>query len=130
MPSDTILKKTGQVIDKLGGNAALGRALGVARNNPSNWRAAGRFPAWTLPQITAALWEQGKTAAPALFAGKPKGKHRKKRKRPIRQARASTRRRSIKKNGGDHGRKRMVKRTDRAPQGAMERGEIGLANRS
>jgi hypothetical protein len=24
----------------------------------------------------------------------------------------------------------MVKRTDRAPQGAMERGEIGLANRS
>jgi hypothetical protein len=137
MPSDRILTKTGQVIDKLGGNKALGLALGVARNNPSNWRAAGRFPGWTLPEISALLVPLGYFAAGELFAGKPKPHKphkRKKRKRIVRRA-GTTTRRQISKNGGGHGKRkrtrqtRMVRRPDRAPQDAMERGQVGLGDR-
>jgi hypothetical protein len=136
MPRDTVLKKASQVIDKLGGNAALGRALGVARNNPCNWRLAGRFPGWTLPEISALLVPLGYFAAGELFAGKPKPHKRhkgKKRKRIVRHADATSRRRNT-KNGGDNGRKartrqsrtRMARRTDRSPQGAMDERVDGL----
>lgn len=61
-----LLSTTGDVIDVLGGNAAVARRFGVSPQVVSNWRV-GTFPSKTYVAIQAELKPMGYTAAPSLF---------------------------------------------------------------
>ena len=55
------------VIDALGGTAAVARLTDRKMQHVSNWRAAGRFPADTFLVIGVALTAIGKAAPPTLW---------------------------------------------------------------
>lgn len=65
------LNSTGEVIDVLGGNPAVGELTGSNANAVSNWRGFNLFPAWTYLSITKALSAIGKSAPDSLWKMQP-----------------------------------------------------------
>ncbi|WP_375453753.1 hypothetical protein [uncultured Methylobacterium sp.] len=62
-----LLQTTGEVIDALGGTAAVARRMGRRMTVVSNWRTGGNFPANTYLTFTAALADIGKEAPARLW---------------------------------------------------------------
>jgi hypothetical protein len=61
------LKSSIEVIDKLGGTAAVAELTGRKYNAVWMWRAFGKFPANTYLAIQSALKERGLEAPPELW---------------------------------------------------------------
>lgn len=59
------------VLNAVGGFRALASLIGVSTTLTYRWREAGRFPAYTLDRIEAALNPRGLTVARALFDFEP-----------------------------------------------------------
>jgi hypothetical protein len=62
------LTTTAQVMDELGGNAAVAALTGRKYNAAANWRAFDAFPANTFLIMTTALREKGCTAPASLWS--------------------------------------------------------------
>jgi hypothetical protein len=66
----TNLETATEVIDLLGGNAAVGRLTSSTPKAVSNWRGFGRFPATTYLVIKAELIRHGHSAPDHLWSMK------------------------------------------------------------
>lgn len=64
------LLTTGDVIDWLGGNAAVAEKMGVKPKTVWHWRDSGVFPSNTYVALTESLNSIGKTAPTSLWAMK------------------------------------------------------------
>lgn len=62
-----ILKSASDVIDALGGTAAMARLTSRRMQSVSNWRAEGRLPAETFLVVGRALEDIGKSAPPSIW---------------------------------------------------------------
>lgn len=58
---------TGDVIDALGGTAAVARLLGRSMTVVSNWKAGGCFPSNTYVVFQGALAQAGRSAPDSLW---------------------------------------------------------------
>ncbi len=64
------LRTTSEVIDELGGNAAVAGLMGVKPKTVWHWRDTGLFPSNTYIALTEDLRAAGKTAPATLWAMK------------------------------------------------------------
>jgi hypothetical protein len=65
------LATTSEVIDALGGTAAVARLTGRSMQAVSNWRERGRFTAAAYDPITKALSDIGRRAHPSVWKSLP-----------------------------------------------------------
>ena len=56
-----------EVIDRLGGVAAVREMFDLSYNAPYNWRRSGTFPAYTYLAMTSELERHGYSASPKLW---------------------------------------------------------------
>lgn len=62
-----MLSTVGEIIDALGGTAAVATLCGVGETAVSNWRSRREIPADKFMIFTAALGAAGKTVNPSVF---------------------------------------------------------------
>jgi len=66
-PVPILLNSTADVMDKLGGIGATGAMFGLSYRAAHNWKQAGKFPARTYREISAALHARGFSASVELW---------------------------------------------------------------
>jgi len=76
MPKLRTLSTVDAIVDELGGNYKLVKALGTSSQAVSNWRAKNKLPAYTYVAIIRELERRHRTAPPELWSMLPAVWHR------------------------------------------------------